>query len=209
MSPGVHRGTAEEVALGVLERTSRRFSGVLMPLTRYPVLATTAIAVLLVLCTACAANKSAATRSFVSKAEGVTIRYPEDWRLTTHNDGYVPDPALCFDLKPKNALRVDLRIVEYLPPYFNPRYLDTYRLRPAHFRLTTFRTGDEDWSPPNAKVLQFREKRRVFMVGLVRPNTTNRTLAQTIRHILDSFAPTKGGQCRPTSGVGSHGVPKP
>jgi hypothetical protein len=172
-------------------------------------IATTAAAVLLaLLCSACAASESATSRSFAGKSEGVSIRYPEAWRLTTHNDSYVPDPALCFDLKPKGDPRVDLRVVEYLPPYLDRRHLDSYQPRPTHFHLNMFRTGDEDWSPPKAKVLQFRAKRRVFMVGLVRPNTTKPTLARTVERILDSFT-TTSGRCRPTSGVGSQGVPRP
>jgi hypothetical protein len=48
-------------------------------------------------------------RSFTSAKEGVAISYPSIWKLTTRNDNYVPDPALCFDLVPKGSSRVDLR----------------------------------------------------------------------------------------------------
>jgi hypothetical protein len=174
------------------------------------VLATIAVTVLAAQAlSGCARGHSPTIRSFTSESEGVAIRYPAGWLLTTRNDSYVPDPALCLDLKPKNSRRVDLRIVEYLPPYLNRPYLDLYLPRPTHFHLDAFQRGDEDWSPPKATVFQFRENRRVFMVGLLRPKKTNEALAGTVERILDSFDVAPHGRCRPTSGVGSHGVPKP
>jgi hypothetical protein len=168
-------------------------------------IAVTATAVFLALaCTACGTNH----QSFVSKPEGVSISYPTAWQLTTHNDSYVPDPALCLDLKPKVDPRIDLRVVEYLPPYFDPRYLRTYQPRPARFHLNTFRPADEDWSPPRAGVIQFRDHGRVFMVSLTRPKKPGQALTRTVEHILDSLT-TTGGRCRPSSGIGSTGVPKP
>ena len=62
------------------------------------------------------------THSLSSRSEGIGVRYPDGWTLTTVNHGYVPDPALCFDVSKVTAQEiVDLRVVEYLPPYFNPR----------------------------------------------------------------------------------------
>jgi len=48
--------------------------------------------------------------AFTSRDEGVAVRYPDNWRLTTRNDNYVPDPALCFDLTPRGDAKVDLRL---------------------------------------------------------------------------------------------------
>jgi hypothetical protein len=146
-------------------------------------------------------------RSFTSAKEGVAISYPSIWKLTTRNDNYVPDPALCFDLVPKGSSRVDLRVVEYLPPYFNRRYLSTYQPRPRRFRLVSFRRGDEDWSP--GKITSFHDHGRVFFVGVVLPAAQEQTLASTAERILDSLRVSAHGKCRPTSGVGSHGVPNP
>jgi hypothetical protein len=144
---------------------------------------------------------------FSSRAEGVAVRYPDDWRLTTRNDNYVPDPALCFDLAPNADTKVDLRVVEYLPPYFNPRYLSGYQPRPQQFQLASFRKGDEDWSP--GKTLSFQEERRVFFVGLGLPAKTAPAIRRSIEAILDSMKISAAGRCRPTAGVGSHGVPTP
>jgi hypothetical protein len=144
---------------------------------------------------------------FSSRAEGVAVRYPDDWRLTTRNDNYVPDPALCFDLAPNAATSIDVRVVEYLPPYFNPRYLSSYRVRPQQFRLARFRKGDEDWSP--GKTLSFRQNRRVFFVGVVLPAKTAPAVRHSIEAILGSIKISAAGRCRPTAGVGSHAVPSP
>jgi hypothetical protein len=154
-----------------------------------------------------APGTDALARSFSSTVERVTVKYPSDWRLTTGNDNYVPDPALCFDLAPTADTSVDLRIVEYLPPFFNPRYLSTYQPRPKQFQLAAFRKGDEDWSP--GKILSFREQNRVFFIGVVLPATASKTLRHTVERILDSLRVAAHGRCRPTSGVGSHGVPNP
>ena len=70
------------------------------------------------------------------------MRYPGGWTLTTANHGYVPDPALCFDLSKVTPQEiVDLRVVEYLPPYFNSNDLSHYPARPGHFDLSAFRQG--------------------------------------------------------------------
>jgi hypothetical protein len=144
--------------------------------------------------------------SFSSSPEGIGVRYPDGWTLTTVNHDYVPDPALCFDVTKVIAQQiVDLRVVEYLPPYFNRNDLVLYRARPQHFDLSAFRKGDNDWSP--GKDLSFREHRRVFFAGLALPASADATARREVVQILDSLRISAHGRCRPTSGVGSHGVP--
>jgi hypothetical protein len=167
------------------------------------------IAATLVACslTSCGGSSDAKlTRSFSSGPEGIGVRYPDGWTLATANHGYVPDPALCFDVSKVTAQEiVDLRIVEYLPPYFNRKYLSLYRARPSHFELSAFRKGDNDWSP--GKDLSFREHRRVFFAGLALPVSADTNTRRQVVQILDSVQISALGRCRPTSGVGSHGVP--
>ena len=159
--------------------------------------------------TSCGGSSDATlTHSLSSSAEGIGVRYPDGWTLTTANDGYVPDPALCFDVSKLTAREiVDLRVVEYLPPYFNPKDLSFYRARPSHFDLSAFRKGDNDWSP--GKDLSFSEHRRVFFAGLALPASADTNTRREVVQILDSLQISMQGRCRPTSGVGSHGVPSP
>jgi hypothetical protein len=148
------------------------------------------------------------THSFSSGSEGIGVRYPDGWTLTTVNHGYVPDPALCFDISKVIAQEmVDLRVVEYLPPYFNPRDLSFYRARPSHFDLAAFRKADNDWSP--GKDLSLRQHRRVFVAGLALPASADVSMRREVVEILDSLQISVQGRCRPTSGIGSHGVPSP
>lgn len=153
-------------------------------------------------------SDSTLTHSLSSSSEGIDVRYPDGWTLTTANHGYVPDPALCFDVSKVTAQEiVDLRVVEYLPPYFNPKDLSFYRARPSHFDLSAFHKGDNDWSP--GKDLAFREHRRVFFAGLALPASVDASTRREVVQILDSLQTSTHGRCRPTSGVGSHGVPSP
>ncbi len=148
------------------------------------------------------------THSFSSTPEGVSVRYPDGWSLTTVNHDYVPDPALCFDVSNVTAQTiVDLKVVEYLPPYFDPKYLSTYKQRPNHFDLDAFRKGDEDWS--TGRIQSFRDQGRVFFAGLVLTPHVTRSIRREVTGILDSLTISPQGRCRPTSGVGSHGVPAP
>jgi hypothetical protein len=142
---------------------------------------------------------------FAGASIGVAVRYPSAWQLTTYNRTFVPDPALCFELAPTANAGVDVKVVEYLPPYLNPRYLSTYPTRPRLFSLDRLRPSDDDWSP--GKLLSFREHRRVFFVGVVLPATAPRATRRTIETILDSLKITAGRSCRPTGGVGASGVP--
>ena len=146
------------------------------------------------------------THSFSNRAEGIGVRYPDGWTFTTASHGYVADPAFCFDVSKVTAQEiVDLRVVEYLPPYVNPRDLSSYKARPSHFDLSAFRKGDNDWSP--GKDLSFREHRRVFFAGLALPAAADTNTRREVVQILDSLQVAMQGRCRPTSGVGSHGVP--
>lgn len=146
----------------------------------------------------------ALTHLFSSRAEGIGVRYPDGWILTTVNHGYVSDPALCLDVSSVGAQEiVDLRIVEYLPPYFNPKDLSFYPARPSHFDLSAFRKGDNDWSP--GKDFSFREHGRVFLVGLALPAAADTAVRRQVVQMLDSLQIGTQGRCRPTSGVGSHG----
>jgi hypothetical protein len=157
--------------------------------------------------TSCGRSSDATlTHSLSNSSEGIGVRYPDGWTLTTANHGYVPDPALCFDVSKVTAQEiVDLRVVEYLPPYFNRKYLSLYRARPSHFELSSFRKGDNDWSP--GKDLSFREHRRVFFAGLALPASADTKTRREVVQILDSLQISTHGRCRPTSGVGSHGLP--
>jgi hypothetical protein len=144
-------------------------------------------------------------KTFAGRRIGVAVRYPTTWQLTTYNNTFVPDPALCFDLAPTAGAGVDVKVVEYLPPYLNLRYLSTYPQRPRRFSLDSLQPSDDDWSP--GKLLSFREHRRVFFVGVVLPAKAPRATRGTIEAILDSLRITAGRSCRPTGGVGASGVP--
>jgi hypothetical protein len=145
-------------------------------------------------------------RSFASASDGIAVRYPAAWTLTTANHGYVPNPAFCFDISKVTAKEiVDLRVVEYLPPYLNPKDLSHYRARPSHFDLSAFHTGDNDWSPGTD--LSFRAHGRVFFAGLALPASADANTHRQVVQILDSLRISTQGRCRPTSGVGSNGVP--
>jgi hypothetical protein len=158
--------------------------------------------------TSCGRSHAALTHSFSSSSEGIGVRYPDGWTLTTVNHGFVPDPALCFDVSKVAAQQIiDLRVVEYLAPYFNRKSLPSYPLRPNRFDLAAFRKGDNDWSP--GKDMSFREHRRVFFAGLALPTSTDINTRREVVQILDSLQISSHGRCRPTSGVGSHGVPSP
>jgi hypothetical protein len=159
--------------------------------------------------TSCGGSSHATpTHALVSSSEGISVRYPDGWTLTTANHGYVPDPALCFDVSRVTAHEiVDLRVVEYLPPYLNRTYLSHYPARPSHFNLSAFRERDNDWSP--GKDISFREHRRVFFAGLALPASADTNTRREVAEILDSLQIAGHGRCRPTSGVGSNGVPSP
>jgi hypothetical protein len=154
--------------------------------------------------TSCGGPSGAALpHSFGSGSDGIAVRYPAGWALTTANPEHVPDPALCFDVSPAGG-GVVLRLVEYLPPYLHAKDLSFYRPRPSHFDLSAFRIGDNDWSPGTD--LAFREHGRVFFAGLRLPVGANTTTRRQVGQILDSLLISHRGRCRPTSGVGSHGL---
>lgn len=166
--------------------------------------AAVALLVVLVLMACGGASSGGRGEFFSSRSEGLSVRYPSGWTLSTANHGYVLDPALCFDISKVTAQEiVDLRIVEYLPPDFDRRDLGFYRARPSRFTLSEFSKGDNDWSP--GKDVSFREHRRVFFVGLALPSSADTQTRSQVLQILDSLEVAAKGRCRPTSGVGSDG----
>ena len=156
---------------------------------------------LAVACAAGCGGHAPLAKTFAGTRIGVAVRYPATWLLTTYNSTFVPDPALCFELAPASDNGVVVKVVEYLPPYFNPRYLPTYPPRPRRFSLGSLRPSDDDWSP--GKVLSFREHRRVFLVAVVLPAKASRATRRTIEAILDSLKIAARRSCRPTGGVGA------
>ncbi len=122
---------------------------------------------------------------------GIRVRVPQGWRLTTRNDSFVSNPALCFAILGSG---VEVKLVEYLPPYLTADARRFYRPRPRHFRLSMLRRGDNDWTA--GKTLAFQEHGRVFYVGMA--GRTDRRAEQ----LLDSLR-IGSGRCRPTAGVGS------
>jgi hypothetical protein len=156
-----------------------------------------ALAVLTVLSMSAAARASGPApilaKAFRSSREGIGVRYPRHWGLTMGVKTVVTNPALCFALAPNGNSRVAVKLVEYLPPLLRPRDLPHYQPRPRHFRLTTLRRSDVDWT--SGRVLSFRAHGRVFYVGVVRPAASSRSLVQTIQAILDSLQITSGRRC--------------
>src|SRR3954447_16516507 len=59
------------------------------------------------------------THRFASAREGIRVRFPRGWRATTHNETFVPDPALCVTLDARRS-HVQVKFVEYLPPALRP-----------------------------------------------------------------------------------------
>jgi hypothetical protein len=137
-------------------------------------------------------------------SDGVTVRYPAGWRITTRNSTFVPNPALCFELRPDSAAanaKVDVKVVEYFPPYLKPSDRSFYRPRPTHFRLRMLHASDNDWT--TGRTLSFQDKGRVFLVGVVLAARGNISLRRPIEAILDSQRVEAHHRCRPSSGVGS------
>ena len=151
-------------------------------------------------------------RSFSSARDGLSVRYPADWRVTTHNETFVDNPELCFTLRPsagKYARSVAVKLVEYLPPELDRRALvdrdpithePMYAHRPAHFRLSMLQPPDNDWT--RGDTLDFQDHGRVFFVGVDLPRRANGSTKRTVESVLDSIK-VGAGRCRPSSGVGS------
>ncbi len=133
------------------------------------------------------------TKSFRSASEGVVVRYPTGWLLTTGVPTVVTDPGVCFALVPGHTSGVDVQVVEYLPPLLKPSDLSQYQLRAPHFELAKLRRSDNDWT--TGKVLSFRDHGRVFYVGVVLPAASSGSLRLTIEAIIDSLQIKRGGRC--------------
>src|SRR3954454_781924 len=152
-------------------------------------------------------------RSFVAPRGGVAVRYPTGWRVTTHNDTPVPNPALCFTLRAlrgPRSQRATVKLVEYLPPELDRgdlRRRDSvtgepiYTQRAEHFRVSMFQPSDDNWSP--GPTLDFQDHGRVFFVGLELRSRASRQTRRSVEAVIDSIRVRRGGRCRPTSGVGS------
>ena len=143
------------------------------------------------------------SRMFVGRQDGIAVRYPADWRLTTRNPTAVPNPALCFELASGSsaASSVDVKVVEYLPPELAPADRAFYKPRPRHFALAMLRASDNDWT--TGKTLSFRARGRVFLVGAVLADPIPDGARRTIEAILDSLRIEPNHRCAPTGGVGS------
>jgi len=150
-------------------------------------------------------------RRFSAARDGLSVRYPADWQVTTHNETFVDNPELCFTLRPsagKYARSVAVKLVEYLPPLLDKRDLARdpitrepgYSYRPAHFRLSMLQPPDNDWT--RGDTLDFQDHGRVFYVGVDLPHSANGSTKRTVEAVLDSIK-VGAGRCRPTSGVGS------
>jgi len=134
-------------------------------------------------------------QTFRNTTEGIAVRYPTGWDLTTGVRTVVTDPALCFALAPTGNSRVEIKVAEYLPPLLESSDLRAYQPRPPHFLLTSLNRSDADWT--TGKVMSFRAFGRVFYVGIVVPARTPTSLRHTIEAILDSLRTRRAGRCRP------------
>jgi hypothetical protein len=141
-------------------------------------------------------------RHFSSQREGIAVSYPDDWRLTTRNDSYVPNPALCLALSTNaGGSRSQLKVVEYLPPLLTADARSFYKPRPTRLRLSMLRVADNDWT--RGRTLAFRERGRVILVGVVLPASAKAATQRTIEAILNSLEVRRGRRCQPSQGVGS------
>lgn len=148
------------------------------------------------------------TRRFASSREGIRVRFPRGWRATTHNETYVPDPALCVTLNARRS-PVQVKFVEYLPPYLRPGDLTErdpsgelyYSHRPAHFRLSSLGSFENSWT--HGKLTSWQDHGRVFYLGVVLPRRAGTRTRETVAAIVDSLRVERRRRCRPSSGVGS------
>jgi hypothetical protein len=151
----------------------------------------------------CRESSSAALpHHFSNERDGIAVRYPDGWRLTTRNDSYVPNPALCFALSTQaGGSRSQLKVVEYLPPLLTADARSFYKPRPSRLRLPVLRAADSDWT--RGRTLSFREHGRVILVGVVLAARAGPARRRTIEAILNSLEVRDGHSCRPSQGVGS------
>jgi hypothetical protein len=153
-------------------------------------------------------------RSFVAMRAAIAVRYPADWRVTTHNETPVPNPALCFTLQQRRgpvSTHATVKLVEYLPPAIDRSELRLrddrgeliYPRRVGHVRLSMLQRTDVTWT--RGKILDFQDHGRVFYVGVELPARANREAQRTVEAVIDSIRVQHKGRCRPTSGIGADG----
>jgi hypothetical protein len=147
--------------------------------------------------TACGSQAPTLLQAFNGRADGISARYPAGWRLSTRNDSYVPNPALCFRVSSKD---LEIKLVEYLPPALTHSARSFYPRRPKRFRVGMLRRGDNDWTA--GKTLDFQERGRVFYVGVVFGRRSGRGRLEDVEAVLDSIR-VEAGRCRPSAGVGA------
>ena len=152
-------------------------------------------------------------RSFVATGSGIAVRYPVGWRVTTHNDTFVPNPALCLTLRARGgpvSSHATVRLVEYLPPALDRGDLGRrdpvtgdplYPYRVGHVRLSMLQPADNSWT--DGKTLDFQDHGRVFYVGVELPRRPSRETRRSVEAVIDSVRVRHEGRCRATSGVGS------
>jgi hypothetical protein len=168
-----------------------------------PFVLTVAAAALTVVAVGCA-HSSSLSHHFSNQREGIAVSYPEGWQLTTRNDDYVPNPALCFALSTAaGGSRSQLKVVEYLPPLLSAEERFLYKPRPSRLRLTMLRAADNDWT--RGRTLTFRDHGRVILVGVVLPTRADSATRRTVEAILNSLVVRGARRCRPSQGVGSEG----
>jgi hypothetical protein len=153
-------------------------------------------------------------RRFLAKRSGIAVRYPAGWRVTTHNETPVPNPALCFTVRARRAplsARATVKLVEYLPPELDRSELRDrddagdliYPHRAGHFRLSMLQSSHVTWT--RGKLSYFQERGRVFYIGVVLASRASGETRQTVAAVIDSLRVQRKGRCRPTSGIGAHG----
>jgi hypothetical protein len=132
-----------------------------------------------------------------------TRRHRRRHAADSRNRTAVPNPALCFELAPRSGANgtVDVKVVEYLPPYLTRAERVFYKPRPHPLRLAMLRASDNDWT--TGRTLSFQQHQRVFLVGVVLPDGIPDGARRTIEAILDSLRIEPRGTCAPTAGVGS------
>jgi hypothetical protein len=152
-------------------------------------------------------------RSFVATRSGIAVRYPVGWRVTTHNDTFVPNPALCLTLRARGgpvSSHATVRLVEYLPPALDRSDLGRrdsvtgdplYPYRARHVLLSMFQPADNSWT--TGKTLDFQDHGRVFYIGVELPRRAGGETSRSVEAVIDSIRVQHQGRCRPTSGVGS------
>lgn len=130
--------------------------------------------------------------------DGVAVGVPAGWRVTTRNETYVPNPALCFQLQSRGAT---VKLVEYLPPALQRADVSSYPRGAARFRLAMLREEDDAWSA--GETWAFRDHQRVFYVGALVRAVAGAGTRRAVQAVVRSIRARGPGRCRPSAGVGS------